>query len=53
MQGAPGAALQKQKQGKRESYPMKTHTIDDIIYPVKTKRGIKYEKKRKPPQLTA
>ena len=53
-QGAAGAAMSKKKRGyynnpKRESYPMKVHTIDDIIYPVKTKRGIKYEKKRRPP----
>ena len=24
---------------------MKVHTIDDIVYPVMTKKGIKYEKK--------
>jgi hypothetical protein len=31
----------------KQAFPMKTTTIDDIIYPVKTKRGIKYGKKKK------
>lgn len=26
---------------------MKTHTIDDIIYPVMTKKGIRFQKKPK------
>ena len=30
----------------RQPFPMKKTTIDRIIYPVYTKRGIKYGKKR-------
>jgi hypothetical protein len=36
----------KQKQIQRFPFPLKKTTIDRIIYPVYTKRGIKYGKKR-------
>lgn len=33
------------KNNNREPFPIKKTTIDKIIYPVKTKRGLKYGKK--------
>lgn len=30
-----------------KAFPIKTHTIDDIIYPVMTKKGIRFQKKQK------
>ena len=35
------------KKGVRVPFPMKKQTIDKIIYPVYTKRGIKYGKKKR------
>jgi len=32
---------------KNKSFPIKKHTIDDIIYPVMTKKGIRFQKKQK------
>lgn len=31
----------------KKAFPIKTHTIDDIIYPVMTKKGIRFQKKQK------
>ncbi|CDW73960.1 leucine rich repeat family protein [Stylonychia lemnae] len=39
-------ALKRKEQKERQPLPMKKTTIDRIIYPVYTKRGIKYGKKR-------
>jgi hypothetical protein len=35
---------------KRATFPVSKTTIDDIIFPVKTKRGIKYERKQRNPK---
>ena len=32
---------------RKKAFPIKTHTIDDIIYPVMTKKGIRFQKKQK------
>jgi hypothetical protein len=37
----------KREKNSKVSYPIKVTTIDKIIYPVKTKRGLKFEKKKK------
>ena len=39
--------LRSRKQQKKQAFPIKTHTIDDIIYPVMTKKGIRFQKKQK------
>ena len=36
--------LKKQKKGAKIPMPMKTTKIDNIIYPVQTKRGLKWGK---------
>lgn len=42
------SAKKKGKNGKKERVPlqMAKHTFDRIIYPVQTKRGLKYPKKK-------
>lgn len=49
------AASQKhnKRAAQKKAFPIKTHTIDDIIYPVMTVKGIRFQKKRKRPDPMA
>ena len=43
--------LKRKKNLERTAMPVSTTTIDDIIYPVQTKKGIKYERRKKKPPM--
>ena len=43
----PSSYLKKQKKGAKVPMPMKKMVIDNIIYPVQTKRGLKWGKQNK------
>jgi len=46
LQRVEEAGHEEKKKMQREAYPMKTKLIASIIYPVYTKKGLKYEKKK-------